>query len=75
MGNIRLDIREGGFCATLFQALPKSLILNGEMLERSIRHAWKLKLLTRADARQIPPTHFRFNDFRYINVRQTYARK
>ena len=29
------------------------------MLERSIRHAWKSDLFTRADAHQIPPTHFR----------------
>jgi hypothetical protein len=43
MRNIRLDIREGAFCATLFQAVGKSLILNGEMLERSIRRAWKAK--------------------------------
>jgi hypothetical protein len=33
-------------------------------------HAWKLNLLARADAHQIPPTHFRFNDFRYIDVRR-----
>jgi hypothetical protein len=32
---------EGGFCATLFQAARKSLILNGEMSEWSIEHAWK----------------------------------
>ena len=33
-------------------------------------HAWKLNLLACADAHQIPPTHFRFNDFRYIDVRR-----
>ena len=32
---------EGGFCATLFQTARKSLILNGEMSEWSIEHAWK----------------------------------
>ena len=36
------DMREGGFCAILFQAARKSLILNGEMSEWSIEHAWKL---------------------------------
>jgi hypothetical protein len=33
-------------------------------------HAWKLNLLARADAHQIPPTQFRFNDFRNIDVRR-----
>src|SRR6266478_1769771 len=32
---------KGGFCATLFEAARKSLILNGEMSEWSIEHAWK----------------------------------
>ena len=32
---------EGGFCATLFRTARKSLILNGEMSEWSIEHAWK----------------------------------
>jgi len=40
------------------------------MLERSIRHAWKLVPFARADAHQIPPTQFRINDFRNINTRQ-----
>jgi hypothetical protein len=31
--------RTARFWATLFEAVRKSLILNGEMLERSIRHA------------------------------------
>jgi hypothetical protein len=31
-------------------------------------HAWKSILLTRADADQVPPTQFRINDFRNINV-------
>jgi hypothetical protein len=39
-------------------------VLNGEMLERSIRHAWKLTPLARADAHQIPPTHCRSTTFR-----------
>jgi hypothetical protein len=34
-------MREGGFCATLFQAARKSLILNGEMSEWLKEHAWK----------------------------------
>src|SRR5436189_4932101 len=32
---------EGRFCATLFRTARKSLILNGEMSEWSIEHAWK----------------------------------
>jgi hypothetical protein len=39
-----------------FKRCCKLLILNGEMLERSIRHAWKLIPLPRADAHQNPPT-------------------
>ena len=34
-------MREGRFCATLFLAARKLLILNGEMSEWSIEHAWK----------------------------------
>jgi hypothetical protein len=34
-------MREGGFCAILIQTARKSLILNGEMSEWSIEHAWK----------------------------------
>src|SRR5215472_4780796 len=52
-------MREGGFCATLFRTARNSLILNGEMSEWSIEHAWKLIPLARADAHQIPPTHSR----------------
>jgi hypothetical protein len=33
-------------------------------------HAWKLTPAARADAQQIPPTHFRCNDFRNIDVRR-----
>jgi hypothetical protein len=33
--------------------------LNGEMSEWLKEHAWKLNPLARADAHQIPPTHFR----------------
>jgi hypothetical protein len=69
-GHLRSDMREGGFCATLFQTACNLLILNGEMSEWSIEHAWKLIPLARADAHRIPPTHFRFNDFRNINVRR-----
>jgi len=56
-GHAESDMREGGFCATLFQAARKSLILNGEMSEWSIEHAWKLTPAARADAHEIPPTH------------------
>jgi hypothetical protein len=48
----------------------KLLILNGEMSEWLKEHAWKLNPLARADAHQIPPTHFRFNDIRNIDVRR-----
>src|SRR5436190_5140053 len=57
MRNIRLDIREGGFCATLLQAVRKSLILNGEMLERSIRHAWKACVALRPLVRDHSDAH------------------
>src|SRR5690242_14990512 len=40
-GHIESDIFEGGFCATLFKTARKWLILNGEMSEWSIEHAWK----------------------------------
>ncbi len=63
-------MRKGGFCAILIQAARKSLILNGEMSEWSIEHAWKLTPAVRADAHQIPPTQFRINDFRNIDARQ-----
>jgi hypothetical protein len=63
-------MREGGFCDILIQAVRKSLILNGEMSEWLKEHAWKLNLLARADAHHIPPTHFRFNEFRNIDVRR-----
>ena len=32
---------EGGFCDTLFGTARKSLILNGEMSEWLMEHAWK----------------------------------
>ena len=63
-------ISEGGFCATLFRTARKSLILNGEMSEWSIEHAWKLTPLARADAHQIPPTHFRSTTSRNNDLRQ-----
>ena len=63
-------MREGRFCATLFQTVRNSLILNGEMSEWSIEHAWKLTLFARADAHQIPPTQFRINNFRNIDACQ-----
>src|ERR1044071_4966221 len=52
-------MREGGFCATLFQTARKSLILKGEMSERLKEHAWKLIAPARADAHEISPTHSR----------------
>jgi hypothetical protein len=67
---IRLVIREGAFCATLFQAVRKSLILNGEILERSIRHAWKSTPAARADAHQIRPTHFRSTTSHNLHTRR-----
>ena len=69
-GHVESDVREGGFCATLFRTARKSLILNGEMLERSIRHAWKSDRFTRADAQQTPPTHSRSTTLRNINTRR-----
>jgi hypothetical protein len=52
-------MREGRFCATLFRTARKLLILNGEMSEWLKEHAWKLTPAARADAHEIPPTHFR----------------
>src|SRR5689334_8674345 len=63
-------MREGRFCATLFRTARNSLILNGEMSEWSIEHAWKLTSVARADAHQIPPAQFRINYFRNINARR-----
>jgi hypothetical protein len=42
IGHVESNMREGRFCATLFQTACNSLILNGEMSEWSIEHAWKL---------------------------------
>jgi hypothetical protein len=61
-------MREGRFCATLFRTARNSLILNGEMSEWSIEHAWKSDLFTRADAQQNPPTHVRSISSRYNEV-------
>jgi hypothetical protein len=58
-GHIESDIREGGFCATLFKTARNLLILNGEMSEWSIEHAWKTKLASRTDALQRAATHTR----------------
>ena len=62
-------MREGKFCAILFQAARKSLILNGKMSEWFKEHAWKSTPAARADAHQTPPTQFRINEFRNINTR------
>src|SRR5947209_10537849 len=40
------------------------------MSEWSIEHAWKSTSRVRADAHQIPLTHFRFSSFRNIDRRQ-----
>jgi hypothetical protein len=40
-GHVESDMRKGRFCAILFKTVRKSLILNGEMSEWSIEHAWK----------------------------------
>ena len=68
-------MREGGFCAILFQAARKSLILNGEMSEWLKEHAWKLIPLARADAHRNPPTHSRSTTSRNNDVHQTCPRK
>ena len=57
MRNIRLDIREGWFCASLLKTVRKSLILHGEMLERSIRHAWKLIPAAHRNAQEHTSNH------------------
>jgi hypothetical protein len=69
-GHAESDMREGRFCAILFQAARNSLILNGEMSEWSIEHAWKSDLFTRADAHKIPPTHSRSTTSPYNDVRR-----
>src|SRR6476469_6587789 len=65
----RWELKEG-FCVTLFLAVRKCLILNGEMSEWSIEHAWKLTPAARADAHRIPPTHFRSTTSPYSDVRR-----
>src|SRR5262245_46204626 len=40
------------------------------MAEWSIAYAWKSDLFTRADAHQIPPTHFRSTSSRNIDTRR-----
>ena len=55
---LRSNMREGRFCATLFRTARNLLILNGEMSEWSIEHAWKLIPSARADAHENLPTHF-----------------
>src|SRR5262245_33863326 len=53
----RMCVKEG-FCVILFQSARKSLILNGEMSEWSIEHAWKSDSSTRSKSQQHPPTQF-----------------
>jgi hypothetical protein len=42
----------------------------GEMSEWLKEHAWKSTSVARADAHQIPPTHFPINNFRNTNLLQ-----
>jgi hypothetical protein len=53
---------EGGFCDKLFRTARKLLILNGEMLERSIRHAWKAIRATLTEQQQDTPSRITFNE-------------
>jgi len=59
---ILLDVRgareEPAFRTRDPDGTGSSLILNGEMSEWSIEHAWKAIPLARTDAHQIPRTHF-----------------
>jgi hypothetical protein len=50
-------MRPGGFCAILFRTARKSLILNGEMSEWSIEHAWKLIPVALSNVRLRASTH------------------
>src|SRR5262249_40862385 len=63
---------KGCFCAILFRTARKSLILNGEMSEWSIEHAWKSKLAsrtpTRANAHAI--RGLRLRNYRLLCVRK-----
>jgi hypothetical protein len=49
-------------------SLEDALALSGEMSEWSIEHAWKLTPAARADAHEIPPTHFRSTTSRNKDV-------
>ena len=53
---------EGGFCDTLFQTARKSLILNGEMSEWSIEHAWKTIPASLTERHQNTSSRNRFSD-------------
>ncbi len=57
-------------CDNLCPITRKSLILNGEMSEWLKEHAWKSTRLARADAYEIPPTHFPINNFPNIDARR-----
>ena len=54
---------EGGFCDTLFRTARKSLILNGEMSEWSIEHAWKTIPASCTERHRNTSSRNRFNDF------------
>jgi hypothetical protein len=66
-------MREGGFCAILIQAARKSLILNGEMSEWSIEHAWKAIPATLNERHQSTSAHNRFSDLRPADERSCDA--
>ena len=67
----RWELKEG-FCVTLFLAVRKCLILNGEMSEWLKEHAWKLNLLARADAHSILPMHSRSTTSRNNDLLQRF---
>jgi len=48
---------------------PTDMQRSPEPLTLFKEHAWKSTSVARADAHQIPRTHFRFDDFRNIDVR------
>jgi hypothetical protein len=68
--HLRSNMRERRFCATLFRTARNSLILNGEMSEWSIEHAWKLlwRLATACYGFRLPLRSQPLNDDRVTSV-------
>jgi hypothetical protein len=65
-----MNVREAQFCDILIVTCSQVAdSKHGEMAEWLKEHAWKSTPVARADAHQIPATHFRFNDFRNIDAR------